>query len=610
MDNKIFVEEKMKELYDLKFVDKKELTAVTGLLPGGVKGDLKNNDGSIRYTRAIDANEYFTRQNTPYIYPLLKGHKLPLEELKSVKPEEVCDRIPARLVVGMSSCQLSRIQAWLESFLTPLSKIYGEFEYTKDSTDILIDFEKINQKSASENWNLDDILMFGIDVQALYPSIQFEHLETALNDCLDTCTNWSNATKRIIIDLIMYTLRNQQLYWNQSYYMLNKGIPTGGKHCVPLANIFLSYIIKDLLRKNVAFRNRFAQSVKLWKRYIDDCGGLFAGIRFFRPFFKTLEDQFALFGLKLTHEVSKEKLILLDIQIYKEGNRFNTKEHRKETASNSYIKFGSSHPSHSFKGIIKSQMYRLRRLCSKDSDFVAAVAGLKTRCLNSGYDKDLVENILSQANTLQRTLTTKDRSSEDSDVKTIRWVILAGTFYERRITDFTRNINNLLRDHKIKLEIVKSTGTNLGQLLFNNREKYDISNRCNKVSCSICINGIRVEENKVASKITSFKYNIDSNLNCENCGIYRIICPCSSAYNGKTTTEFGKRFPDHFKTYRESSVFEHTKTCPLGKNKEQFKIYFLENCLNRGKYTLSEREYLWNERLGGEINIQKILKSS
>ena len=312
----------------------------------------------------------------------------------------------------------------------------------------------------------------------------------------------------------------------------------------------------------------------------------------------------------MTHEVSKEKLILLDIQIYKEGNRFNTKEHRKETASNSYIKFGSSHPSHSFKGIIKSQMYRLRRLCSKDSDFVAAVAGLKTRCLNSGYDKDLVENILSQANTLQRTLTTKDRSSEDSDVKTIRWVILAGTFYERRITDFTRNINNLLRDHKIKLEIVKSTGTNLGQLLFNNREKYDISNRCNKVSCSICINGIRVEENKVASKITSFKYNIDSNLNCENCGIYRIICPCSSAYNGKTTTEFGKRFPDHFKTYRESSVFEHTKTCPLGKNKEQFKIYFLENCLNRGKYTLSEREYLWNERLGGEINIQKILKSS
>ena len=83
MENKTFVEEKMKELYDLKFVDKKELTAVTGLLPGGVKGDLKNNDGSLKFTRAIDANEYFSRQNTPYIYLLLMGHKLPLEELKA-----------------------------------------------------------------------------------------------------------------------------------------------------------------------------------------------------------------------------------------------------------------------------------------------------------------------------------------------------------------------------------------------------------------------------------------------------------------------------------------------------------------------------------------------
>ena len=167
-----------------------------------------------------------------------------------------------------------------------------------------------------------------------------------------------------------------------------------------------------------------------------------------------------------------------------------------------------------------------------------------------------------------------------------------------------------MRDHKIKLELVKSTGTNPGPLLFNNREKYEIPDRCNKINCSICINGLRPEENKVASKVTNIKYNIDRNLNCENCGIYRIICPCSSAYNGKTTTEFGKRFPGHFKTYRDSSVRDHTKTCRLGKRKEQFKIYFLENCHNRGKYTLSEREFLWNERLGGEINIQKILKSS
>ena len=560
----------------------------------------------MKYTRAIDANEFFTKQNTPYVYPLLKGHKLTLDELKSIKPEEVSDKIPARLVVGMASCQMSRVQAWLEAFLTPLSKNYGAFEFTKDSTDILVDFEKVNETAASENWNFDDILMFGIDVAALYPSVQFEYLKLALNDCFDSCTNWSQHVKSILVELIMYTLENQQLYWNQMYYILNKGIPTRGKHCVPLANIFLSYIIKNLLRTDLIFRNEFENSVKLWKRYIDDCGGVFLGQSNFERFFTTLEEQFNKFGLQLTHETSMEKLVLLDIEIYVENNKFNTKEHRKETASNSYIKFGSSHPSHCFKGIIKSQMHRLRRLCSKDTDFLSAINHLKTRCLNSGYDRNLVECILNQATTLERNLTPRTHSFDDSAVRKVRWVIVSGTSYEKRITEFTRNINALLNNHKIELEIVKSTGSNLGQLLFNNKEKFDV-NTCTQRNCGICSNGMRPEGNKITGKISNFTYNIDTKMNCNNCGIYRITCPCSAAYTGKTTTSFGKRCDEHFQRYRESSVQDHSKVCPQGRNKEQYQILFLENCLNRGKYTLSEKEYLWNERLGGEINVQKIL---
>ena len=52
---------------------------------------------------------------------------------------------PDWLYVGMTSCQMSRVQTWLEGFLTPLSKLYGNFEYTKDSTDILIGFDQLNQ---------------------------------------------------------------------------------------------------------------------------------------------------------------------------------------------------------------------------------------------------------------------------------------------------------------------------------------------------------------------------------------------------------------------------------------------------------------------------------
>ena len=156
------------------------------------------------------------------------------------------------------------------------------------------------------------------------------------------------------------------------------------------------------------------------------------------------------------------------------------------------------------------------------------------------------------------------------------------------------------------MEVVKSTGSCLGQLLFNNREKFDVSRICSLHSCNICSKNLRPDSNQVAGKISSFKYRVDTNLNCDNCGIYRISCPCSAVYIGKNTTRFGKRFDEHFRV--NSSVFDHSRVCALGRTKEQYTVQFLENSFNRGKYTLSEREYLWNERLGGELNVQKILR--
>ena len=70
-----------------------ELNAVTGILPGGVSGDLINmKDGSRKNTHAVDYNKFFVKQRTPHIYPLLKAHKLAFADLKEVNPDEVCEK--------------------------------------------------------------------------------------------------------------------------------------------------------------------------------------------------------------------------------------------------------------------------------------------------------------------------------------------------------------------------------------------------------------------------------------------------------------------------------------------------------------------------------------
>jgi len=191
-DNKGFVETIMKELYSKKFISKSELTAVTGLLAGGKDGSYRNDDGSIKYTRVISNSELFCRQRTPYVYPLFKVHKMSLAELLQISPSNIATEIESRLVVGMSSCQLTRIQIWLEHLLTPLAKFYGDFEFIKDSNDFLLKLEDVKKIALEEVWEWNNYTLFTVDVKALYPSVKFDNLIIALRHCFNRCTSWSS----------------------------------------------------------------------------------------------------------------------------------------------------------------------------------------------------------------------------------------------------------------------------------------------------------------------------------------------------------------------------------------------------------------------------------
>ena len=109
----------------------------------------------------------------------------------------------------------------------------------------------------------------------------------------------------------------------------------------------------------------------------------------------------------------------------------------------------------------------------------------------------------------------------------------------------------------------------------------------------------------VVSSVTKKKYYIKPNINCEHSGIYAITCKCREQYSGKTTVTNGGRYEEHWT--KNTTVKEHFMTCKCKPTMKDVKVQFLENVWDRGKYSLSEREYLWNKRLKGTINIQKII---
>ena len=619
-ENMLFVECKMKELFLEEFISSDELTAVTGLLAGGKSGKLRNIDGSIKYTHVIEHKELFAKQVTPYVYPLFKAHKLPLADVLNIKPTDIATSLPSRLVVSMKSCQLSRIQIWLEHWLTPLSMFFGKFEYTKDSYHYLCELENLKNVALNEKWDYSKIILFTVDVKALYPSVMFKHLKEALFSCFRQSTQWNQTVIEILIDLIIYTLESQQIKWNNEYYILTQGIPTGGKHSAPLANILLTHIILTSLLNSYMLTKYFTDNIKLWKRFIDDGTGIFSGtIEEFMSFFSLLQEGFNYYGLELTcdtdlyningNEYSKkekedEYINFLDMEVFKHDEAIHTREHRKETANNSYLSFKSAHPRHTYPSIVKSQMYRLRKICSLDTDFNNAIDMLRKRCISSGYKASMVEDILNQSQSLDRLQMNKPEKL-DLDQEIVRLVITLGTSYETEFIKFAQQINNLVTD--IRMEIVRCTPPTLSQILFNNNDK-QAPELCGDDKCLMCTNNILNRSGTVTSSSNGRNFRCDSNLSCRNGGIYVVEGKCSAQYTGKTV-HFGQRGSEHFYKSKLSTIYNHQQTCSQCNEYKDFTMSYIEDYKNRGKYSLSEREYLWNHRMKGSINVQKTLRT-
>ena len=392
---------------------------------------------------------------------------------------------------------------------------------------------------------------------------------------------------------------------------------TGGKHSVPLANIFLTYILRQLLRTNNIFNNIFKEAILLWKRFIDDGGGALKGdIQSFVRFFRILQAHFRTFELELTADTNTHAMIggnlvekenkettFLDIDMFVEG-RIHTKEHRKETSATSYLHYTSAHPRYIFKGIMKSQLLRIRRLCSREDDYLLAVEGLRSRCVASGYRRDDIEMVFAGHEVLPRNLYYQVESDND-DSHQVRLVTLAGTVYQSDIDEFARRMNRVLSSSKIKVAIVKTTSPSLAKLLFHNNNSGIREVDCG--TCFVCENDVLNREGVVHSNITGKSYMIPKSLSCQNGGIYVYGGPCMDQYSGKTTVPIGTRTLEHIRRQKDSSVYKHRRSCAQCNGNNDFLISLVEDYRARGKYTLSEREYLWNFRIKGVINCQRTL---
>ena len=147
-----------------------------------------------------------------------------------------------------------------------------------------------------------------------------------------------------------------------SYYKQINGVAMGTKMRPSYTNLSVGYI------EHQFFNQYNGPKPERYRRYIDDCVGATSCTREELDQVITAVNSFHP-ALKCTWEISDTSSAFLDIKVSVEGNGLCTSVHYKSTDSQRYLLYSSSHPSHLKNFIPYSQVFRLRRLCSEDSDF-------------------------------------------------------------------------------------------------------------------------------------------------------------------------------------------------------------------------------------------------
>ena len=133
-----------------------------------------------------------------------------------------------------------------------------------------------------------------------------------------------------------------------------------------LAEIFMSNMEDTILNPNK--NETFFNSIKFWRRYVDDILVIWSGsdrqIQLFINYLNNLHK-----NIHFTSEIGNGTLAFLDFQITLTGNKLEYKIFRKPTFTDTVIPFTSNHPTNNKLSAFYSMFNRLIRTPMNTTNF-------------------------------------------------------------------------------------------------------------------------------------------------------------------------------------------------------------------------------------------------
>ena len=553
----------------------------------------------------------------PSMYPSFKVHKLNREKIDAkVIP-------PARFINSARNGPLYRMEKWTSPHLTNISKEYTKNEFLLDTNDLLRQIEYINESGLLEDGNT---LLFTLDVKELYPSMNPQLVLQSLNDCFFEDNTTPTPTKEALREMVELCLSESYVTYKDECYQSKKGIPTGGCNSRQLADIFLHWLL--FYKIDILNDVTWGKLIKLWKRFIDDCLGLWKGTRRqFDMFVNYLNKEAAKFGICFADNNVGLEVNFLDVTLYIKDKKIHYTLYVKPTDARRYLRTSSFHPPHTFDSVPISQIMRVIKRCSTAEEQNKCVEQLKTDLMASGYTQQKL-NILEKKS--WEIIKSERRKSENNSplVFSVDYFQEVGEL-RKLLHDLSEDISFVVGDVSTRVIVACRKRTSIGNSLSANRlicKKDRIAPEpSHSQACGIkrCLTCDLMFEHGETIKINNMDIKLNHNVNCKSSNIIYMLqctkCPPDSnnSYIGQTRQECHNRMNGHRSSFspsqdifENSAVAEHAYTAhdpPL--DLADYKCGILERCASPTNLDRSEHRQISKYRtISRGINRCKVSK--
>ena len=286
---------------------------------------------------------------------------------------------PGRPIVSDCGSESYRIAEYIDFYLNPLSQKHNS--YIKDTYDFVDRLKTIEFPPGA--------MLFSIDVDALYTNID-THL--GLKAVRETFQRYPdpNRPDEALLELLELGLTKNDFIFNEKYYLQVHGTAMGKKWAPAYANLYMAEFERTFFLK---CRKR----PTLYLRYLDDIFGIWPyGEPDFRDFITALNGHHPAITVK--YELRSEKINFLDTEVFIRGGPdgrtgLGTRVYFKPTDTHALLHRSSYHPRHTFRGIVKSQLIRFRRICVAEADVQSATRTLFRALRPRGYSRTFLRGV-------------------------------------------------------------------------------------------------------------------------------------------------------------------------------------------------------------------------